>query len=184
MASGVVRIILEEFLGYNVVEHGPAATTLAGFYALTGCAAPNNITHPACDQPLTYNHIMMESWSEGYAKDWQQIQAQYPSRAPVDLGSIGYEGISGYFLPKVISDGAYNQDGVMLEYHRAWNASWLDSTRYFDTLDSVDRGTMVPCSRTVFMNVLAMQDYLRITGDSAGLQAGTNPDSSAKVPAS
>ena len=51
---------------------------------------PLNLSDAGCGSGVTYNHINVEQWSEDYAKEWSEIQAKYPSRAPLDLGSMGY----------------------------------------------------------------------------------------------
>eukprot|EP00439_Symbiodinium_sp_Y106_P051899 s2250_g6.t3 len=176
VTSGVVHILMEELLGYNVIETGPGPGTLNAFYALMGCARPLNLSDAGCGSGVTYNHINVEQWSEDYAKEWSEIQAKYPSRAPLDLGSMGYDGaISAYFPRSVLAESHF-QDGNVLEHYRGWNASWSRNEKYFDTLDSIDRSQMHPCNETRFMSPQPNEDYLRVTGDSEGLRALANGD--------
>ncbi|CAE7657643.1 unnamed protein product, partial [Symbiodinium microadriaticum] len=79
-------------MGFHAEATGPGPSTLSGFYALLGCKAPGNSSDRGCGQPVTYNHINLEAWSEGYLNEWKLIQSQYASMAPVDVGSMGYDG--------------------------------------------------------------------------------------------
>ncbi|CAE7627877.1 unnamed protein product [Symbiodinium sp. CCMP2456] len=176
VTSGVVHILIEELLGYNVIETGPGPGTLNAFYALMGCARPLNLSDAGCGSGVTYNHINVEQWSEDYAKEWSEIQAKYPSRAPVDLGSMGYDGaISAYFPRSVLAESHF-QDGNVLEHYRGWNASWSRNEKYFDTLHAINRSQMHPCNETRFMSSQPNEDYLRVTGDSEGLRTLANGD--------
>lgn len=72
----------QERIGYKVELKGPGALTLDGFFALMGCFQPLNSTDRGCGPSVTYVHINVDVWTEGYAENWVQIQANYPNKAP------------------------------------------------------------------------------------------------------
>ena len=77
----------QERIGYKVELKGPGALTLDGFFALMGCFQPLNSTDRGCGPSVTYVHINVDVWTEGYAENWVQIQANYPNKAPKPKGS-------------------------------------------------------------------------------------------------
>ncbi|CAE7379167.1 No66 [Symbiodinium natans] len=159
--SAVVRILIEERLGYKVVEQGPGPGTLNAFYALLGCTSPLNLTDRGCGAPVTYSHINMETWAEGYANEWNEIQARFTSIAPINAGSMGYVGKASAFIPQRVREQAYFQDGTVLDFFRGWNVSWSSPWMFFDSLDSIERSHLLPCNQTRFMISKANEDYLR-----------------------
>ena len=151
-------------MGFHAEATGPGPSTLSGFYALLGCKAPGNSSDRGCGQPVTYNHINLEAWSEGYLNEWKLIQSQYASMAPVDVGSMGYDGSASFFIRQTVRSHAYHEDGTVLDFYRGWNMSWSQPSRYFDDLASINRSLIVPCAQTRFMATEANRNYLRITG--------------------
>ena len=151
-------------MGFHAEAKGPGPDMLSCFYALLGCKTPLNSSDRGCGQPVTYNHINLEAWSEGYQNEWKLIQSQYASMAPVDLGSMGYEGTSSVFIRQTVRSRAYHEDGTALDFYRGWNTLWSQPSKYFDDLASINRSLMVPCAQTRFMATEANQNYLRITG--------------------
>ena len=155
---------LKERMGFHAEAKGPCPDMLSCFYALLGCTSPSNSSDRGCGQPVTYNDVNLEAWSEGYQNEWKLIQSQYASMAPVDLGSMGYEGTSSFFIRQTARRRAYHEDGTALDFYRGWNMSWSLPSKYFDDLASISRSLMVPCAQTRFMATEANQNYLRITG--------------------
>ncbi|CAE7690883.1 unnamed protein product [Symbiodinium sp. CCMP2592] len=170
MTTHLLKIIIEERMGFHAEATGPGPDTLSCFYALLGCKAPGNSSDRGCGQPVTYNHINLEAWSESYLNEWKLIQSRYASMAPVDVGSMGYDGTASFFIRQTVQSHAYHEDGTVLDFYRGWNTSWSQPSKYFDDLASIDRDLMVPCAQTRFMVAEANQNYLRITGDDAGVE--------------
>ena len=56
----------------------------------------------------------MKAWSEGYAAEWKEIQRDYVSMAPVEAGSMGYEGVSAHFVSRETWKSAYYGDSGTL----------------------------------------------------------------------
>ncbi|CAE7929363.1 GORK [Symbiodinium necroappetens] len=83
--------------------------------------------------------------------------------APVDVGSMGYDGSSSYFIRQSVRSNAY-REGSVLDFYRGWGVSGSQPSRYFDDLASINRSLIVPCAQTRFMATEANRNYLRITG--------------------
>ena len=64
----------------------------------------------------TYHHVNVETWADGYRSELDLIQAQYASMAPVNLGSMGYVGRGGGFVPRDVLSQAL-QDGTALGFY-------------------------------------------------------------------
>ena len=91
MALWTVPTCGQEVLGFNVEIKGYGANTPPGFYAIAGCTAPHNVSNPMCGATTTYVHINVEAWSGGYPNLLADMEADMPSMAPRDLGSMGTE---------------------------------------------------------------------------------------------
>ena len=105
----------------------------------------------------------------GYVPDWNHIQKTYPTMAPKDLGSMGYDGLSTTFLPKPAQQNAYSTAGLALEFYRNWNASWNTPSTYFATLSSIDTTKLMPCTDSVLSDDLVMRRHVKHTGDTDGV---------------
>ena len=83
----------------------------------------------------------MKAWSEGYTNEWKEIQRDYASMAPVDLGSMGYEGIVAHWVTQETWSKAYYEDSGPL-----WKfcLPFLGQCKEGDTLSLWLR----PCIRT------------------------------------
>ena len=77
-----------------------AASSVGQFYAMTGCTAPDNPADRGCQGELSPPHISLEGWTGSYQPAWDEIQANYPATAPKSLGSMGYYGLFGTFVPE------------------------------------------------------------------------------------
>jgi len=176
VTSEVVHILLEEILGFHVVQTGPGPNTVDAFYALAGCANPLNIQDRGCSATpvATTNHINVEGWTESYARTWAQIERDYPQNAPRNLGNMGYFGKTSMFLPKGIQLAAYNQEGLILEFYRGFNVSWTEADKYFDPPSSINKDWLKPCVETRLMITKAMEEYVTITDDWEGVEIVTN----------
>ena len=144
MTSGVAHILIEEQLGYNVVETGPGQNALSAFFALAGCEKPHALQDQGCGLATTRNHVNLECWAEGYAAEWKLLEYKYPYLSPVSAGSMGYEGLSSTFLRRETLTQAFLNEGAILDYFRGWNTTWTQPWNYFDGLPSVNRSQMAP----------------------------------------
>ena len=159
----------QEVLGFNAEQKGVGAGTPEGFYAIAGCAAPSNTSNPMCGGTTTYVHVNMEAWSGGYATLLAEMKAEMPSMAPKSLGSMGYNGRVSVYLPERIREAAYKADAEALEYFRSYNASRKSPWRHFSSPRDVETSRLLPCGETTLMDSARMKEYVKITGDTAGV---------------
>jgi len=162
--------IIEEVLGYNTVLNTDAlgSGSVAGYYSVTGCRDPNNVADRGCMQGVTYYHVHFESWY-GYPSDWANIRKAYPSMAPKNLGSMGYDGFTSIYIPKPIQEQAYATEGLALQYYRSYNSSWHDPAKYFGLISSVDTSKLMPCTASVMSDDAAMRRHVQFTNDQDGV---------------
>eukprot|EP00435_Cladocopium_sp_Y103_P009453 s4601_g2.t1 len=106
-----------------------------------------------------------------YPVDWDFIQKTYVSMAPKDLGSMGYTGPAGTFIPNQVQSHAYSTQGKALEFYRDWNASWNQPSNFFSSLSSIDVSKLVPCNESggVRADDVVMRRHVHFTGDIDGV---------------
>ena len=105
----------------------------------------------------------MKAWSEGYANEWKEIQRDYASMAPVDLGSMGYEGINAHWVTQETWSKAYYEDSGPL---------WKFCLPVFDQQSGSKKGVTLslwlrPCIRTAS----------RLISTGHGMRHGRSPGS-------
>ena len=162
-------ICRQEVLGFNVEIKGFGANSPPGFYAIAGCTAPQNVSNPMCGATTTYVHINVEAWSGGYRTLLAEMEADMPSMAPRDLGSMGYGGVSAIYIPQRVQKAAYEADAEPLEYFRAYNASRKTSWRFFNSPRDIETSRLLPCTKTNLMDSKMMKEYAETSGDAEGV---------------
>ena len=170
-ANCMAAILTEEILGYNVYMNFDALGSgqVAAYYAIAGCRTPNDSNDRGCMQGATRYHIQMEAWVGGYPQDWNFIQKTYPTMAPKDLGTMGYNGFSTSYFPKPVQQNAYSTAGVALQYYRNWNASWYTPSTYFGSFSSIDTARLMPCTESIMSDDQIMRRHVKFTGDVDGV---------------
>ena len=121
-----------------------------------------------CMIEVTYYHVHFESWY-GYPLDWEDIQKNYPSMAPKNLGSMGYVGFTSIYIPKPVQEQAYATEGLALQFFRSYNTSWHNPAKYFGLISSVDTSKLMPCSASVMSDSAAMKRHVQFTNDQDGV---------------
>ena len=84
---------------------------------------------------------------------------------------MGYQGMSGNFLPKEVQAHAYSTQGNALEFFRSWNASWNQPSDFFSSVSSIDRSKLALCTASggILANDAVMRRHVRWTGDIDGV---------------
>lgn len=172
-ATALAATLVEEVLGYNTTTNSdnPGAGTVAGYYGITGCRTPNNISDRGCMQGVSYYHVHLESWMGAYVADWEHIQTTYSSMAPEDLGSMGYPGFTTMYISRSMQSQAYSTKGKALQFFRTWNASWNQPWDFFDPISAVDTSKLRPCNspESKMTSDPLMRRYVLFTGDMDGV---------------
>eukprot|EP00435_Cladocopium_sp_Y103_P034027 s2350_g8.t1 len=158
-----------ERLGYKVALKGTGALTQDAFFALMGCTRPLNSADRGCGPSLTYVHINVEAWTDLYAETWAQVQAEFPNKAPKNLGNMGYLGSQEMYVPFAVQQKAYEAEGINLDFYRDYNRSWRNPAAYFAVPSDLNVSLLLPCEDTALMSTELMSNYLAITGDSDGV---------------
>ncbi|CAK9007210.1 unnamed protein product [Durusdinium trenchii] len=168
----LVFILLQEKMGYKVQKMLDGFFGSDTFFALAGCRSPTNLSDRGCGvdgEMTTRAHVAVEGWTEGYLPVWEQLQQDYPSSAPRNLGNMGYQGESSSFVARSVQERAFNAEGISLDFYRDYNVSWTDSAKYFSRLQELNRSKLLPCEQTSLMNVELMKVYRDLTGDHEGV---------------
>ncbi|CAL1150546.1 unnamed protein product [Cladocopium goreaui] len=158
--SAIAHVLIEEMLGYNVVDKGPGPATPDAFYALAGCETPTVINRRGCSDLMSiYSHLSLEGWTTAYQSSWDDVQRDYPATAPLNLGAMGYVGRVSAFLTSKLQEEAYYSEGLTLEYYRSYNVSWTNPSKYFDNITAIDTSRLKRCNETRTQVHAAMQQY-------------------------
>lgn len=170
LATQVAQILIEEKLGYKTVVKGTGAFAQDSFYALMGCRSPKDATNRGCNAvSSTHVHVNVEAWRLFYAEAWDLVQAQYPLMAPTNLGSMGYVGFTSHFVPSKVQQKAYEAEGINLDFYRDYNISWNSPAQYFSQPGDLNVSNLKPCAETALMVHDQMSQYVRWSGDVAGV---------------
>ncbi|CAK9091670.1 Ephrin_rec_like domain-containing protein [Durusdinium trenchii] len=168
-------ILLQEVMGYHAEEHPVVGDSSSNsIYALGGCRDFNGLgseTERGCDQQETRIHIMVDSWIYSYASVLKALTTRYPHLAPVDLGSMGFDGQESIFVSKRDRDEASDREGLSLVFYESYNTTHHDPKRYFDEISLINRSSLKPCNQTNLLDLAFMANYLHWTGDREGLLA-------------
>ena len=122
-------------------------------------------------------HVHIECWVEGYQALWDEMQSLYPKSAPVNLGNMGFDGVSSDHLPRSVIAQAKQAEGWALQYYSFYNASWRNPAKYFDDPASVNASAMLmPCSKSLMSDAAQARGHVRFTGDVDGVVVDGNGD--------
>ena len=176
----VVEILINEVLGLHAKVHPDLyKTSFSAIYAVGGCLDFNHVVveEKKCNINETQVHVVLDVWLGKVMSDLRAFETSFPSLAPEDMGSMGYSGFESMYLSRAVFERAYDAEGLALNYHLSYNTSHHNPKMYFQSISDFNVSTMVPCSNgTSFMNQHHMGDYVRWTGDLAGVEL--QPDGS------
>ena len=116
-------IAIQEVLGFHARMHPQNGQSSAStIYALGGCLNFDSYEDRRCGSETTV-HVSMDSWIRIYMSALFGFQSDYPSLAPVDLGSMGYDAEEGLFVSRAAIDAASGSSGLPLDFFRTYNFS-------------------------------------------------------------
>ena len=112
----------------------------------------------------------LEAWL-GYPLDWEHIQNTYTSMAPKNLGTMGYTGPAGVYIPSAVQTTAYSTAGLALQYFRDFNASWNQPWNFFASISAVNTSLLAPCNKSeqILSSDAMLRRHVEFTGDLDGV---------------
>lgn len=176
LLSHIFEILAGEKLGFLTNSTvGPSSTDV--LYMLGGCSKrkPDDVASD-CVLPRRF-HFCFESW-QGYSSYVEPLLEELGSRAPVNLGSVGYPGTAGLFVQGAALDAGLQDSGLSLEFYSNYNANWFSPQKYTAKVSDVNMSRLQTCDETVnqFYSYVG-EEYLNRTGDSGGVKV----DSTGKI---
>ncbi len=121
--SAIFEILISEKLGWNIeVDTAQPSSSLEAMYNIMGCATPSEGANHGCDQRNIKNRLMFESWHLIFSSAVQDLAEKYPAEMVIDAGSMGFDGVSGQYVPQTFLDAAWNTAGIALEYYKSYDA--------------------------------------------------------------
>eukprot|EP00439_Symbiodinium_sp_Y106_P025847 s6778_g3.t1 len=170
IVSKIYEILAQERLGYNtIMDFG--STSRMQVFKLAGCDRdPVHMTNARnCGPPRRY-HVSMEFWHAA-SPWWSTWAGEIGEHAPVNLGSIGYQGKEGLYVMDTALQKALGGRGLALEYYRSYNASWFYPARYAAVVSDVNLHNLQTCADSVegyFPDLGTV--YFESTGDADGVE--------------
>lgn len=114
-------------------------------------------------------HVSTDSWVGGYLPDFEQMQKDFPSIAPEDLGSVGYDGEETMYVSEAVFEAAYSQAGLILDHHKGYNRSHGNAKVFFDSVTDIQVADLKLCVDSELNNPSRMEPYARFSKDSDGV---------------
>ena len=167
----VALIAIQEVLGFHAQMHPVIGANAASpIYALGGCRDFDSysVSEKRCGNETTV-HVNMDSWIGSYMSQVREFERDYPSLAPVDLGSMGYGGEEGLFVSRAALDAASGSSGLPLDFYRTYNFSGHNALQYFHTVEAVPSSELSLCSATDFSKSSLLASYVQFSGDADGV---------------
>ncbi|CAJ1337595.1 unnamed protein product [Effrenium voratum] len=96
------------------------------------------------------------------------MERENPSIAPVDLGSMGYDGEESLYVSDPVRQAAFEEFGLALDFYKAYNTSHHNPKKYFDSVSDINISEVAWCNTTEFTNPERISLYLQYSGDYAG----------------
>jgi len=169
--TAMSQILIEELMGYHTtINHeNPGDSGAAAHFALAGCLEWNSGTgNRKCDLQETRMHLVLDSWMDNWPQEAKEMQ-KYPHLVAIDLGSMGYDGVEGFYVDSTTLATAYNANGLSLNFYMSYNLTHHDPKQYFDGISSVNVSDVTLCNETNFFNNDHMKNYLDWTNDLEGV---------------
>lgn len=165
--SQMYGIIASEVLGLHVeFATGPASELILG--KLAGCAHQGFEIVGDCGPPRRF-HVSFENWLTDSPWTQQWLTELEPYGAPINLGSIGYEGKNGMFVLNGSLHAGLQDSGLSLDFYRSYNLAFFDPSQYTAKVSEVDLALLKGCD-SIELGYPGIADlYLKITGDDEGV---------------
>jgi len=169
--SGMIAgLLAREQLGIEVAFVEEAKGSSAMHRCVAGCLNPTTTTDAECladpNRPLV--HAAFEVWKDYVAWDDYADAALLPDRFLQP-----YDAFEGLFVGSAPVDEAYAAEGLSLRYYQAYDHAWNNPQLYFSSVAEVAataaaRGWAGSCPMVRVSGWMA--DYVRLTGDAAGVR--------------
>lgn len=181
VVADIYSILVTERLGFNTVKFLVNVTTddtEGNLFTLMGCANASNYLAiytasgeytPECNVASAPTHVFLEAWAPftSWAVPW--MKATFPEYFPADLGSIGYSGMEGLWIPRALRDEAVRDEGLPLEFYMTYDAAWHNVSKYFLRLDEFPVDLLSACTSWVSHSSSYLSNYAAVTGDVDGV---------------
>lgn len=178
LVEEVFLILVTERLGINADLYETSYDTEGFLFRMMGCRNPSlwwstytstAVYQPYCDIDDADTHVALEAWAPNVPWSIPWMKSTYPQYAPIDLGSIGYPGQEGIYVPRNVFATAIEAEGLGLGYYTSYNSSWHEPSKYFRNLTEVPTSLLSPCKAWQTHNSSLLKTYPLHTGDSDGI---------------
>lgn len=170
LLSEIVLILIQEVLGYNAhVDPRFGDYGLSPVYGLAGCKEfNNNVANRHCGEQETDLHVSTDAWIGGYMPDFDEMRKEYPDIAPIDLGSVGYDGEETMYVSQPVFSAAYDSNGLVLDHHKSYNRSHHNAKQFFDSVSDLPLSGVKRCNESELANPRRIDPYVQFSNDADG----------------
>ncbi|CAK9072629.1 unnamed protein product [Durusdinium trenchii] len=183
LLAELAKLLIKEVLGFHAEIGEPlGASGAAPIYALAGCRNFNAANDKQCGETEPVMHVSLDSWIGSYSSAYEQMKADYPDIAPLDLGDMGYSGEESVYVHTNLLQEAYENEGLALEFYKSYNVSHHHAKQYFSSTSDIPFGALSRCNATDFSNAQRMSDFVKYSFDYDGVDQQGNGDYVARCP--
>eukprot|EP00435_Cladocopium_sp_Y103_P026252 s1980_g6.t1 len=168
LVSTIAQLLIEEVLGVHVRTE-VSSGALEGVEALLHLSGCSDLECSSSSDESS--DVALEFWLADSAEEVSRLKASSPSRAPEDLGSIGYPSMEGLFVTASVLDEAYEDSGHALDYYRSYNKTHNRPMKFFAPLADLDLTDFVACNESKWVDPSFINPYVQWTGDLQGVEA-------------
>lgn len=168
IGAHILKFLLEEVLGYNVIFSAIESSVITVFAQLAGCNTSVDFGEDRECKQLPIHHLAWEVWA--VVINIELLSKFLQERTPVSLGQCGFSGREGAFINRGVIDRFYERTGQSLAFYPAWNSSWTDPAPYFANYSSIPTSRLKRCSNTSLYSQELIQGYSTWSGDVAGTE--------------
>lgn len=170
LLSEIVMILIQEVLGYNAhVDPRFGDSGLSPIYGLAGCKEFNNLlVNKSCGEQETELHVSTDAWIGGYVPHFEEMRKEYPDIAPIDLGSVGYDGEETMYVSQPVFSAAYDSNGLVLDHHKSYNRSHHNAKQFFDSVSDLPLAGVYRCNESELANPSRIDPYVQFSNDADG----------------
>jgi len=153
-ATAIAQLVVEEVFGFNTAESGRGTDESEGIYALMGCNTSLLHNQSCGSDNWTATHVLVDAYVD--PELWQKVKGDL--RAPVKVGSMGYDFYDGQFVSASACDATSEIALDTFEGLHVENEPWV----HFDDISSINTSLLGSCEN-FFLNLSDFGDDADLT---------------------
>lgn len=168
--TALYALLVREVLGFRTDIKNGGNHPAPGIHALGSCFYQSAGFVCSANGTSSNYHLALDMWnSTSVLRAVEQVWSDYRASTPIDLGSMGYTGKSGVFVPSTVQT-AVGANRVSLTSYLTYQS--VNLTALFDKFSDLAPDKLRHCFNTALARSGAVSNYLLHSGDHAGTFSG------------